>query len=142
MGASQLLGSREGCEWRGDAAQAAAPGSRDVTESLSLRHEQQRPAPAGFFCAQRRRPPSAWLEWVNRSARRCPASRRAEIAAGLSEALFVPTGERGPAPGFPFGDKRETQERFVSPECRTSPWFGPTTEQAPTRQTCCSTGLF
>ena len=35
---SQLLGSREGFERRGDAWKAAAPGSRYVTESLSLRH--------------------------------------------------------------------------------------------------------
>ena len=36
--ASQLLGSREGFERRGDAWKAAAPGSRYMTESHSLRH--------------------------------------------------------------------------------------------------------
>jgi hypothetical protein len=35
--AGQLLGSREGFEKRGDAGTADAPGSRRVTESLSLR---------------------------------------------------------------------------------------------------------
>jgi hypothetical protein len=54
MGASRLLGSREGFERRGDARRAAAPGSRYVTESLPILFIHHPPtkkptSPVGFF---------------------------------------------------------------------------------------------